>query len=46
MPNESKVRSIPSVDGISLDFTKAFNTISQSILLDEMSNTQLDKHVM
>lgn len=35
-----------SGDGIFFYFSKAFNTVSQSILLDKMSNTQLNKHVM
>ncbi|KAJ7411111.1 RNA-directed DNA polymerase from mobile element jockey-like protein [Willisornis vidua] len=34
------------VDIILLDFSKAFNTVSHRILLDKMSRTQLDKHIM
>ncbi|KAJ7417181.1 RNA-directed DNA polymerase from mobile element jockey-like protein [Willisornis vidua] len=34
------------VDVIFLDFSKVFNTVSHWILLDKMSSTQLDKHIM
>ncbi|KAJ7412789.1 RNA-directed DNA polymerase from mobile element jockey-like protein [Pitangus sulphuratus] len=34
------------VDVIFLNFSKAFNIISHRILLDKMSSTQLDKHIM
>ncbi|KAJ7422027.1 RNA-directed DNA polymerase from mobile element jockey-like protein [Pitangus sulphuratus] len=34
------------VDVIFLDFGKAFDTVSCKILLDKMSSTQLDKHIM
>ncbi|KAJ7404352.1 hypothetical protein BTVI_72513 [Pitangus sulphuratus] len=34
------------VDIIFLDFNKAFITVSHRILLDKMSSTQLDKHIM
>ncbi|KAF4804396.1 hypothetical protein TURU_008467 [Turdus rufiventris] len=34
------------IDIIFLDFSKAFNTVSPRILLDKLSNPQLDKHIM
>ncbi|KAJ7395325.1 hypothetical protein BTVI_155993 [Pitangus sulphuratus] len=34
------------VDVILLEFSKAFDTISQRNLLDKISSTQLDKHIM
>ncbi|KAJ7405771.1 RNA-directed DNA polymerase from mobile element jockey-like protein [Pitangus sulphuratus] len=34
------------VDVIFLDFSKALGTVSHSMLLDEISSTQLDKHIM
>ncbi|KAJ7406966.1 hypothetical protein WISP_129705 [Willisornis vidua] len=34
------------VDEIFLDFAKASDTVPHRILLDKMSNTQLDKHIM
>ncbi|KAJ7419856.1 hypothetical protein BTVI_23650 [Pitangus sulphuratus] len=34
------------VNVIVLDFSKAFDTVSQGILLDKMSSPQLDKHIM
>ncbi|KAJ7407701.1 hypothetical protein BTVI_62225 [Pitangus sulphuratus] len=34
------------VDAIFLDFSKAFSTVSHRILLEKMSSTQLNKHIM
>ncbi|KAJ7422637.1 hypothetical protein WISP_37002 [Willisornis vidua] len=34
------------VDVILLDISKAFHTVSHSVFLDEMSSTQLDKHML
>ncbi|KAJ7421887.1 RNA-directed DNA polymerase from mobile element jockey-like protein [Willisornis vidua] len=35
-----------TLDVIFLDFTKALNTVSRRILLNKVSSTQLDKHIM
>ncbi|KAJ7411578.1 hypothetical protein BTVI_48989 [Pitangus sulphuratus] len=49
-PREGKVTHLADegklVDVIILDFSKAFDIVSPRILLDNMSNTQLDKHIM